>query len=88
MNPTQTPREARLFINQAEVWYRRNTGRFSGIDQIALHGMFEYAHTPAHARDLRDELARRVKKGRDADPSRHHSPEHSPAPSPSVLPTP
>ena len=56
----ETPRDARLFLNQAEAWFRLNTYLFSATDQVTLRGMFEYAHTPAHATDLRDELARRI----------------------------
>lgn len=57
----QTPREARLYINQAEAWFRRNTDRFTSTDQVMLRGLFEYAHKPSHAQYLRIELAIRVR---------------------------
>lgn len=60
MDAIQTPRGARLSINQAEAWFRRNEKRYGPTDQVVLRGLFEYAHTPTHAMALRDELARRV----------------------------
>ncbi len=61
-NPIETPRDARRALNQMEGWLRRNEERFEPTDRVVLRALFEHAHTPAHARALREEMGRRLRR--------------------------
>ena len=53
--PPPTPRETRHRLNQMERWCERNAPSL-GPAAARLRGLFEVAHTPAHADFLAAEI--------------------------------